>query len=72
MNRIFPSALLMALLPACGPSDEELCQDVKKKLEGCGTIGPSSCPEALADEVREQYECIMDTKCIDIGSECGK
>jgi hypothetical protein len=56
-------------LTGCAQSDEELCKDVRKKLEKCGTIGPSSCPEALQDPVREQYECIMDVECSEL-AEC--
>jgi hypothetical protein len=58
-----------ALLSACGQSDEELCQEANAKLRQCGQPASSSCPEALADKVREQYECIVDTKCSDLG-EC--
>jgi len=71
MTKGIAPLVLPLLLSACGPSDEELCKDVQKKLRDCGTIGPGSCPETLPDELRDQYECIMDTKCIDIGRECG-
>jgi len=60
---------LVFLLSACGQSDEELCKDVQKKLRECGTVAPSDCPESLADKVRDQYECIMDTECNELG-EC--
>ena len=65
-KRVAP-LLFPLLLTACSPSDEELCEDVQKKLRDCGTIGPSSCPETLRDEIREQYECIMNTKYITSG-----
>jgi hypothetical protein len=56
-------------LTGCSQSDQELCEDVREKLEKCGTIGPSRCPESLHDGVREQYECIMDVDCSELG-EC--
>ena len=60
--------LLPLLLSAC-QSDEELCEDVQKKLRECGGIPPRDCPETLRDELREQYECIVDKECSEIG-EC--
>jgi hypothetical protein len=56
-------------LAGCAQSDEELCEDVRKKLAECGTSGLSRCPEKLADSIREQYECIMDAECSELG-EC--
>ena len=53
-------------LIGCSQSDKELCEDVHKKLNECGSPTSGKCPENLADEVREQYECIMDTECIDL------
>jgi hypothetical protein len=32
----------------------------------CGSVGPSRCNDTLADKVREQYECIVDTRCSEI------
>jgi hypothetical protein len=61
------SALVVSVLAlGCGQSDEDLCKDVQEKLTRCGTIGPSRCEDSLADNVREQYECIMDTRCSEI------
>jgi hypothetical protein len=57
------------LLAACGQSDEELCQEANQKLRECGQPASTRCPEALADKVREQYECIVDSKCSELG-EC--
>jgi hypothetical protein len=56
-------------LSACGPSDEELCQDAQKKLRSCGQPTSISCPERLNDKVRDQYECIVDSECHELG-EC--
>jgi hypothetical protein len=65
--RILPSALVVSsFVLGCGQSDEELCKDVQEKLARCGTTGPSRCEDSLADKVREQYECIMDTRCSEI------
>lgn len=50
----------------CGPSDEELCKDVQEKMARCGSIGPSRCDDSLSDQLREQYECIVDTRCSEI------
>jgi hypothetical protein len=59
----------LLLLTACGQSDEELCKDAQKKLAECGS-NTGECPETLADSVREQYECIVDTPCSELASEC--
>jgi len=65
--RIVSSALFVALLAVgCGPSDEELCKEVQEKMARCGSVGPSRCNDALSDKVREQYECIVDTRCSEI------
>jgi hypothetical protein len=61
--------VLVFSLSACGQSDEELCEDVQKKLRACGQPASSSCPETLNDKVRDQYECIMDVECHELG-EC--
>ncbi len=61
--------VLALLLAACGQSDEELCQDAQKKLRACGQPAGSTCPEALNDKVRDQYECIVDSECHELG-EC--
>jgi hypothetical protein len=65
----WPLGVLALLLVACGQSDEELCEDAQKKLRACGQPAPSSCPEALSDKVRDQYECITDVECHELG-EC--
>jgi hypothetical protein len=61
--------VLALLLSACGQSDEELCEDAQKKLRACGQPASSSCPEHLDDKVRDQYECIVDVECHELG-EC--
>jgi hypothetical protein len=66
MIRIAHLLCLSLALVGCAQSDEELCKDVQEKLTTCGTIGPGTCPERLADKVREQYECIVDTRCSEI------
>lgn len=63
--------MLVVFFTACEQSDKELCEDAQKKLAECGS-NTVDCPENLAESVREQYECIVDTECIDIGRECGK
>ena len=60
---------LALFLTACGQSDEELCQDAQNKLRSCGQPASSSCPENLNDKVRDQYECIVDAECHELG-EC--
>lgn len=59
--------LLPLILAACGQSDEELCQEANAKLRQCGQPASSRCPENLADNVREQYECIVDSECHELG-----
>jgi hypothetical protein len=70
LNHRIISLLLPVVLSACGQSDKELCEDVQEKMRKCGG-NTVSCPENLADEVREQYECIMDTECNEI-AQCAK
>ena len=65
--RIVSAPLVVALFVlGCGQSDEDLCKDVQEKMSRCGSVGPSRCQDSLADKVREQYECIMDTRCSEI------
>ena len=66
MRMVWPVLGLSLLAAACGPSDEELCKEVQEKMARCGTIGPSRCEEALSDDLREEYECIVDTRCSEI------
>jgi hypothetical protein len=59
--------LLPLLFAACGQSDEELCKEANDKLRACGQPATTRCPEALADKVRDQYECIVDKECHELG-----
>lgn len=66
MRIVFPALMFALLAIGCGPSDEELCKEVQEKMARCGSVGPASCNENLSDNVREQYECIVDTRCSEI------
>ena len=63
------AVLVVGMLAGCAQSDKELCEDARKKLVECGS-NSFECPENLADSVREQYECIVDTPCNEIATEC--
>lgn len=64
----FAAVVAVALLTACGQSDKELCEDAQKKFAECGS-NTTECPDNLADKVREQYECVVDSECNEL-AEC--
>jgi hypothetical protein len=66
MRIVWPLLFVSLSAIGCGPSDEELCKEVQEKMARCGSVGPSRCNDTLADKVREQYECIVDTRCSEI------
>lgn len=66
MRIVWPALFVSLFAVGCGPSDEELCKEVQEKMARCGSVGPSRCNDTLADKVREQYECIVDTRCSEI------
>lgn len=66
MRNVWPALFVSLFAIGCGPSDEELCKQAREKLERCGTTGPSRCDDNLSDQLREQYECIVDTRCSEI------